>query len=128
MPKKIEEFVKKPSFRVTKARSELLNILTKATKPLCYDDLDLNMDKATFYRNIAVFEEEKLVNKFESEDRKWYFEIIKNLHAHFICRTCKIIECVEPVKVELKGYIVENVILKGICSNCAFKSTELVTF
>ncbi len=115
---KIKELTKNSTMRVTKARSEILNILIDANRPLCYDDFDLSMDKATFYRNIAKFEEEKLINKFESDDKKWYFEIASAPHAHFICKACKKIECINDAKIELVGYLVESVTLKGICKDC----------
>ena len=34
-----------------------------------------DLEKATFYRNITIFEEENLINSFESNDKKRYFEI-----------------------------------------------------
>jgi Fur family ferric uptake transcriptional regulator len=114
----IKELTKNSTFRVTKAREEILKTLMNASKPLCYDDFDLSMDKATFYRNISKFEEENLIQKFESEDRKWYFEITSSAHAHFLCRKCKGIECIEEVPIDLKGYLVESVMLKGICKKC----------
>jgi len=117
--KNIEELTKNSSFRITKARNDILNTLMNAYRPMCYDDFDLSMDKATFYRNIAKFEEEGLVWKFESEDKKWYFELIKQPHAHFLCKACKKIECVKQVNIKLSGYLIESVVLKGICNDCS---------
>ncbi len=31
---------------------------------------NLFMDKATFYRNITIFEEEQIIDSFESNDKK----------------------------------------------------------
>ena len=115
----LKELTKNSNFRITKARNEILDTLINATRPLCYDDFDLSMDKATFYRNISKFEDEKMVQKFESDDKKWYFEIIKQPHAHFLCKSCKKIECVEQVNIKLNGYFIDTVLLKGICSNCS---------
>lgn len=115
----IEELTKNSSLRITKARNDILSTLMSATRPLCYDDFDLSMDKATFYRNIAKFEAESLIQKFESEDKKWYFEIMKQPHAHFFCRNCKKIECVKQVHIALTGYLIDSVVLKGICKDCS---------
>jgi Fur family ferric uptake transcriptional regulator len=115
---KIEEITKNSSFRITKARNEILNTLIGASKPLSYDEFNLSMDKATFYRNVAKFEEENLINKFESEDKKWYFEIVTKPHAHFICKSCKKVECIEKLSLELEDYQIDSVILKGICGKC----------
>ena len=35
---------------------------------------DISMDKATFYRNISKFEEEDILNSFESNDKKRYYK------------------------------------------------------
>ncbi len=115
----LRELTKNSNFRITKARNEILDTLINASRPLCYDDFNLAMDKATFYRNISKFEDEKLVQKFESDDKKWYFEIIKQPHAHFLCKSCKKIECVAHVNIILSGYFIDTVLLKGVCSVCS---------
>ncbi|MEA2049291.1 MAG: transcriptional repressor [Campylobacterota bacterium] len=117
----IAKLIEDKNIKLTNARRVILNILLNATKPLSYEDikLDISMDKATFYRNISKFEDEHIVNSFESNDKKRYFEISKNKHAHFICSLCNGVECInKPCDFELDGYIVENVIIKGICNKC----------
>lgn len=116
---KKEELISGLAIRSTKARAEILDTLVKATKPLCYDEFTLSMDKATFYRNISKFEEEGIVGKFESDDKKWYFEIMEKPHAHFICKVCKKIECIESVEPKMDGYRIESAIFKGVCPTCA---------
>jgi Fur family ferric uptake transcriptional regulator len=119
---KIEELIKTKNLKLTIARVEILEKLTHATKPLSYDELkdSILMDKATFYRNITKFEQSGIVNSFESNDKKRYFEIIESRHPHFICIKCDKIECIkEPLEFNLSGYIVENIILKGRCKECA---------
>lgn len=115
---KLEEITKNSTFRITKARNEILNTLMSASKPMSYDEFNLSMDKATFYRNVAKFEEENLINKFESDDKKWYFEIVSQPHAHFICKTCKSVECISKINMDMDGYLVQSIILKGICRKC----------
>jgi Fur family ferric uptake transcriptional regulator len=118
---KINELVKDKDLKLTHARAEILEKLSHATRPLSYDEIkeDISMDKATFYRNITTFEEKMIVNSFESNDRKRYFEVNKSPHPHFICTHCNKIECInEPLNFNLEGYIIENIILKGICKEC----------
>jgi Fur family ferric uptake transcriptional regulator len=80
---------------------------------------NISMDKATFYRNITIFEEENLISSFESNDKKRYFEIRKTQHSHFICSSCSKIECIhEKVDFHLPNYKIENIIIKGICKDC----------
>ena len=98
-----------------------MEILTNSSKPLCYEDIKdkISMDKATFYRNITKFEEENIIDSFESNDKKRYFEIKKNPHAHFICSKCSSVECLkEETNINLPTYKIENIIIKGICPKC----------
>lgn len=115
------DLIKNKDIKLTPARETLLNIFSKSNKPLCYEDIknDISMDKATFYRNISKFEENNILNSFESNDKKRYFELHKSSHAHFVCKECNSIECVESsMKVELEDYLVENIIITGKCKNC----------
>jgi len=116
----IDEILKNKKIKLTAARIELLEVLKKAQKPLSYEDIKVNisMDKATFYRNISKFEEQGIVNSFESNDKKRYFELRLIPHAHFVCIKCKKIECLSDVNLKLEGYIVNNVIVNGQCKEC----------
>ncbi|MGJ0313974.1 Fur family transcriptional regulator [Aliarcobacter cryaerophilus] len=107
--------------KLTTARRAILDLLQSSTKPFCYEDIKdkISMDKATFYRNITIFEEENLINSFESNDKKRYFEIKDKKHLHFICDNCSNIECIfEKPDFLLKDYKIENIILKGKCKEC----------
>lgn len=117
----LETLTNETNIKLTTARKAILEILLKSNKPLCYEDIKdrLSMDKATFYRNITKFEEEKIINSFESNDKKRYFEILKTKHSHFICSVCSKIECIhEKLNFNLEGYQVDNIIIKGICQAC----------
>ena len=117
----IENLVKEKNIKLTSARVEILKKLLHAEKPLSYDELKdhISMDKATFYRNINKFEEKMIVNSFESNDKKRYFEIYALPHPHFICVKCDKIECIKkPLDFNLSGYTIENIILKGKCKEC----------
>ena len=117
----IENITQEKNIKLTTARKAILETLVSSKKPLCYEDIkdDLSMDKATFYRNITKFEEENIINSFESNDKKRYFEIQKNRHSHFICTECSKIECIhDDLHLDLKGYEIDNIIIKGICPNC----------
>lgn len=112
------------NIKLTNARRSILELLSDFNKPLCYEDIkdDLNMDKATFYRNIIKFEEENIINSFESNDKKRYYEIRNKKHSHFICNICSKIECIhEKVNINLPKYEIDNIIIKGICPNCKDK-------
>ncbi len=109
------------NIKLTTARKSILEILINSNKPLSYEDMkeNISMDKATFYRNITIFEEENLISSFESNDKKRYFEIKKTQHSHFICSSCSKVECIhEKVDFNLPNYKIENIIIKGICKDC----------
>ena len=117
---KIEELIKNKKIKLTTARVKLLEILKEANRPLCYEEIkrDISMDKATFYRNISKFEEEGILNAFESNDKKRYFELKLKPHAHFVCVACNKVECIKDVDVALPGYEINNVIINGKCQEC----------
>ena len=120
----IENITQEKNIKLTTARKAILEILVKSNKPLCYEEIkdDLSMDKATFYRNITRFEEENIINSFESNNKKRYFEIVKNKHSHFICNNCSKIECIhESINLNLENYQIDNIILKGLCPDCVDK-------
>ncbi len=117
----INELIKDKNIKLTPARESLLKIFSKSGRPLCYEDIknDISMDKATFYRNIAKFEENDILNSFESNDKKRYFEIHQRAHAHFICKVCNSIECIKPnIDLNLEGYFIDNITVTGKCKIC----------
>ena len=118
---KITNLTNITNIKLTSARKSILELLINSNKPLSYEDMkdNISMDKATFYRNITIFEEENLISSFESNDKKRYFEIKKTQHSHFICSSCSKIECIhEKVDFHLPNYKIENIIIKGICKDC----------
>ena len=124
---KINNLTNITNIKLTSARKSILELLVNSNKPLSYEDMkdNISIDKATFYRNIIIFEEENLISSFESNDKKRYFEIKKNQHSHFICSECSQIECIhEKLDFTLVGYKIENIIIKGICKNCMEKKYD----
>lgn len=107
--------------KFTTARASILEVLKVAKSPLSYEQIkekmSVTMDKATFYRNIAKFEELGMVHKFESDDRKWYFELSSTTHAHFICEQCHKITCMNVDIGNVEGEVT-SIVLKGTCKEC----------
>ena len=117
----IEKIISEKNLKLTSARKELLEIFSVEKKPISFEDIKnrISMDKATFYRNVSKFESESIVNSFESNDKKRYYELQDSPHAHFICNECNKIECLQNVEpVKLDGYKIIGMIFKGICKNC----------
>lgn len=117
----VETIIEEKNLKLTSARRELLEILIEEHKPISFEDIKdrIHMDKATFYRNVLKFEQESIVNSFESNDKKKYYEFQETPHAHFICNSCGSIECLQNVApVKLDGYVTETMIFKGRCKKC----------
>ena len=109
------------NIKLTSARKSILDILINSSKPLSYEDIKdkISMDKATFYRNITIFEEGNIINSFESNDKKRYFEIKRVAHFHFICSSCSKIECIhKEIEIKLDNHQIDTIIIKGLCCDC----------
>ena len=121
MPEPLNTLFAQHGLKITDARSAILRVLKAARSPMSYEQMKVQMeqamDKATFYRNIAKFEELGIVHKFESDDRKWYFELSTSTHAHFICEACHQITCMD-VDLGLVDAEVKSIVLKGTCKEC----------
>ena len=106
--------------KATAGRVALLQHLYRASTPQCYEDVkaSLAIDKATFYRTMATFENAHIVSSFESFDKRRYYEFRRNPHAHFICQICGDIECLERSNIILPGYTIDTIVVKGSCSHC----------
>ncbi len=120
----IDKITNDTNLKITSARKTILEVLINSNKPLSYEDIrdDLPMDKATFYRNILKFEEENIINSFESNDKKRYFEIQKTPHSHFICTNCSKIECIhQNFNLKLENHKIDTIIIKGLCPDCKNK-------
>ncbi len=67
MNEQIKALCCKYDIKFTTARFSILMVLKAATQPMNYEQIkekmDSAMDKATFYRNIALFEEAGMVHK-----------------------------------------------------------------
>ena len=118
---KVDNLTNLTNIKLTSARKSILELLIKSNKPLSYEDMkdNISMDKATFYRNITIFEEENIISSFESNDKKRYFEIKRVAHSHFICSSCSKIECIhQAIEIKLENHQIDTIIIKGLCSDC----------
>ena len=120
--------------RNTAIQDAVLSVLINKKKAMSQDaivkQLAVSADRATIYRVLNRFCEDKIVHKIVADDGKQYFALclkcnektLSNNHFHFRCTKCETIECL-PVIVEFsipEKYKVEqmNCILVGVCKNC----------
>lgn len=127
--------IKDKQLRVTSARTAILEILSKAKKPLDISSiknelfkLNINADQATIYRIIEIFIKKNLIERLQFEEKKFFYEIIKDEHHHTFCLKCGKITDIPICKVEeLENDIENNLGFKtqkhvltfyGTCKNC----------
>lgn len=120
--------------RNTQPKEAVLALLTNTKKAMSQDaimkQMQVEADRATVYRILNRFCEDKIVHKVVADDGKQYFAVcikcdektIPDNHFHFRCTRCETIECL-PSMVEFslhKKYKVQrmNCILIGICRDC----------
>lgn len=104
---------------ITDLRLDMLDILSRATKPLSLEDFDFHANKTTFYRNMELFEKEGIVTRTEI-NRRFFYELAEKTNAHFVCDVChKITDFTMPEvgSYESKGRI-KSLLAKGICQDC----------
>lgn len=113
--------IKECGLKATPGRVSLLEQLHNAKEPLSYEDLkaSLSIDKATFYRNMASFEEKEIVSGFEFPDKRRYYEYKRDDHSHFICLECGKVECLNQNAIVMPGYEIATAIIKGQCKECS---------
>lgn len=124
MEKNSKEILIDADIKITQARLSILEILLKSNSPMSYEDvkpsLPKSINKTTFYRNMSIFETKGIVNKFESQDRVWLYELTSCKHAHFMCDVCKKVICIDyelPLKID--DLQVKSITLKGKCKDCS---------
>lgn len=126
---------------VTPGRMIVLRIIGSSASPLTHQEIYRTanrthpMNRVTVYRILDVLVERGLVERLSSGDRSFRYGLAPNAnhprHAHFYCRNCGDMECLDPGIVKLDLQPVEKVLpvviqkveirLDGICRNCLKK-------
>jgi Fe2+ or Zn2+ uptake regulation protein len=129
--------LKQKKFKITKVRSGIVTLFTKAKSPLSAKDLldyfhniGIKINKTTVYRELTFLLSENIIKEIEfGEGQKRYeIEDFKH-HHHLICLKCRKVEDIE-LKTDLekeesrflkeKGFKVINHSLEffGYCTKC----------
>lgn len=80
-------------------------------------------DYSTVYRNVEQLIDDGDIKKIVFEKDKIMYEVSdkNSQHDHFICTNCGSVDELERSSLEfksLKKYVVEDVIVRGICQGC----------
>lgn len=130
-----KNIIRGSGLRITPARVAILKILDKATQPIDISTITTSVatnkliaDQATIYRIIESFLEKKIINKFQFQEKKFYYEINRADHHHAICTKCGKIEDISNCSIkrtesrinEKFGFKVSHHSLEffGLCASC----------
>ncbi|MFL0194912.1 Fur family transcriptional regulator [Clostridium sp. WILCCON 0269] len=136
----VEKSLRKYGIKVTQARLNILDILYKSEIALSVEDLfrkykqkNINVDLSTIYRSLELFEDKKIVRKFDLGKGRYSYAIIRKDHKHILqCRICQKqveIDCPmqqieEIIKSKTDFVFVEEELdfkINGVCKECRNK-------
>lgn len=131
-----EHLLKEHKVSVTNIRKEVLQLFMSRDFALSHQDLShqLNqeIDRVTLYRTLHTFEDSGILHKIIDEEGVSRFALCRNCtthqhydqHAHFHCKNCGKIYCLEDPKLASynlpEGFVMEeaSIDLKGYCPVC----------
>jgi Fe2+ or Zn2+ uptake regulation protein len=119
--------------RKTIGRVKIIEALMAEHRPLTGAELIARlgrdaMDPASVYRVLSVFTEREIVHRIDGTDKVARFALNRGKanHAHFTCRSCGKMDCLDKVPVphldvHQEGYVVEeeSLFLLGLCARCS---------
>jgi Fur family ferric uptake transcriptional regulator len=116
-------------------RELVLQVLTEQKTAISLPELEQKFekaDKATLYRTLKTFQENKLIHSIEDGSGSVKYALCQeasecqpdDLHVHFLCTNCNQTFCLNDIPVPTinlpNNFSLEsvNMVVKGICSNC----------
>jgi Fur family ferric uptake transcriptional regulator len=135
MNQKIDKKLTSRNIKPTAMRQLVLQVLTEQKTAISLPELENKFekaDKATLYRTLKTFEENKLIHSIDDGTGSVKYALCQetcechpeDLHVHFLCTVCHQTYCLTdiaipqinlPTKFQLERV---NMVVKGICSNC----------
>src|SRR5262245_36587288 len=105
----VSRLLKKSKLRRTPVRAGVLEILSKAGRPLgaveVLEKLPPHTDAVTVYRTLNTFTGKNVLHRVRGEDRVWRYALgdpqhaEAHLHPHFICEDCGKVECLKEAEI-----------------------------
>ncbi len=134
----IREILQHKGVEPTAHRLKVLRVISDTDKALMPKDIlkklrhASDFDKVTLYRILDLFVAKKILRRLTSVDGNSCYEIIcqehNPTHAHFICRCCGVMKCLEGIDLgQLQSTIKRQIKLKhetldlkleGLCAAC----------
>lgn len=126
--------------KATPARLAVLDLLTKAEKPVGVEalarELGKQFDQATLYRTVQTLEKRGLLRRVDFHHGRAYFELAaREEHHHAVCTQCGTVEDIhdccaksmEQIALSQSGFatIAQHALeFFGVCKRCAAKREE----
>lgn len=117
--------------KATSGRLAVLTELSRTNAPMSHAEVaerlaGEKLDKVTVWRILVALTEVGLVDRTDIGDRTWRFELRNTAmghdpHPHFMCVTCKTVQCLPRDAVHIAPRIGRGVIdvqIKGRCEQC----------
>lgn len=136
----IKEILQKAGLRLTRQRSEVLEVFNDKKTALSQADIEKvlppQFDRITLYRILRSFESSGILHKVLDDSGTTRFALCGNHcseeehqheHVHFKCSSCEKIQCLEEVEIpEVRlpdGYVFTEakLLVEGICRHCSAK-------
>nr|WP_321411195.1 Fur family transcriptional regulator [uncultured Carboxylicivirga sp.] len=135
MENEIDKKLEQKNIRPTAMRELVLQVLSEQKTAISLPELERKFekaDKATLYRTLKTFEENKLIHSIDDGSGSVKYALCQDscechpedLHVHFLCTKCKQTYCLNDIPVPLlklpTSFTLEsvNMVVKGVCSNC----------
>lgn len=135
MKKDIDNKLYSKNIKPTAMRQLVLEVLTEQKNAISLPELERKFekaDKATLYRTLKTFVENKLIHSIDDGTGSVKYALCQHrcecqpedLHVHFLCVRCKKTYCLNDISIPSiklpKGFSLEsvNMVVKGICPNC----------
>lgn len=133
--KEADKTLAKRNIKPTAMRELVLEVLTKQKVAISLSELEQNFekaDRATLYRTLKTFEENKLIHSIDDGSGAVKYAMChescecepEDLHVHFYCTNCQNTYCLNEVPVPAinlpKNFSLQGVsmVVNGICANC----------
>lgn len=127
--------------RATRTRVAVLDILSRAGRPLSHDEVGAALDsgavehdRVTLYRTLDWLVTHELAHRVAGTDRVWRFNAGVDEghgHAHFHCARCGTVFCLEALQPTIAATLPQGFRCKraelsfhGTCPNCVGSSSE----
>lgn len=137
---KAEQLIRETGDRATSSRIRVFGFLLSQQSAVTHYQIETGLndpesaekiDRVTLYRVLDWLIEKGLAHKVISDDRIWRFRVSdhetqQHQHAHFKCRQCKKVICLEDIRADIGAAALPagfrqlgtELTVKGVCADC----------